>query len=523
MNCKYTGKNPPADYEMMIPQYYGVINNVSQPENEEQHELLVKEMTFDSLLTETGKNFPSICGLETDELWFELITTVLDKHVDTSQNGTSPEWIGTISDIVNNTKLTNNKHRFKSANIVYLAAAVILLSAISVSFLIKIESDKNRMRGKTTVVSNDIENRVTDARIDREKRITENFRKCNIINLDSGSKAFVDSGAIVSDIQIADKRVSLNVLRGAVGFSVAKKRTREFVVKAGLADIVVTGTKFRVIRMDNIVIVAVVNGSVITKYKNGAGKVILTDGQVAMAMKDTISIIINDSIPEIPERRLLKNLLETDTDIDDGFETISKRAADSLFNKMFTSGVTYCAEGDLIEHFSLILESKGRYTDALSVLRYHPEFSDNRAGYNSFTKLKSTLLLKTGDTATAVKCIENAAGNLNNQADRCDALYKLYRMDLKRHSLLKADTCLYQLVECAQKKEGMDRVIIDHAHQLRNASMIDPALYWYEYVLENFAESTYRKDAEYWVSDCIVQKSIGKNSALYNKSTSSGR
>jgi hypothetical protein len=69
----------------------------------------------------------------------------------------------------------------------------------------------------------------------------------------------------------------------------------------------------------------------------------------------------------------------------------------------------------------------------------------------------------------------------------------------------------------------MDKMIIDHAHLLRNASMIDASQFWYEYLLDYFAESKYRKDAEYWVSDCIVQKSIGKNSALKNKSTSSGR
>jgi hypothetical protein len=522
MNNNYTVKNPPADYEMILPRYYDVMKNAHQPGIDDGHELLVKEMTYDSLLTETGKNFPLIRGLENNELWFELITNVLDKHVDTSQNDVNPEWNGTISDIVNKTKLNSNITRFKAAKIGYLAAALILLSVISVSLLIKTESDKNRIPGKTSVVSRDVNNRITDVEIDTEKRTIENLRKCNIINLDSGSRAIVDSGAIVSDIQIADKRVSLNVLRGAVAFSVAKKRTREFIVNAGVADIVVTGTKFRVIRMDSVVTVAVNNGSVKTMYKSGAGEVILTDGQVAIVMKETILVIKHDSLPDIPERKLLRNLLDKDDVGEYGYELISKRTADSLLDILFTSGMTYPAEGDLIEHFSLILESKGRYKDALTVLQHHPEFSNNGAVYNSLTKMKSTLLLKNGDTNTAVRYIENVLGDSKKQEDRCNALSKLYTIFQKSHNLLKADTCLHHLVECTYKNNGLDKIIIDHAHQLRNASKPELALFWYEYVLENFIESNYRKDAEYWISDCVIKKSMEKNSALYNKSTSSG-
>jgi hypothetical protein len=523
MKMSITRKYLPADYEYILPAYYDTgINSHSRSEKNE-NDLLFKELIFDSLLTENGKSFPVVKGLENDELWFEMITTMVNnKYTDEKQYGEAQEYYSIISRVVNQER-PHSKGRSKKSGYLFLAAALILLSVVSISLVIKMMLDKNSISIASINTKSDVQNHGADSILNREDRMLNKNREFKIIDLDSGSRAFVDSGALVSDIQIEDKRVTVHVLRGAVAFSVAKKKTREFVVKAGLADIVVTGTKFKVIRMDDVVTVAVNNGSVNTMYKNGTRKIVLTDGQVAMVMKDAITVLTNDSIPDIPERKLLKNLLEIDADIDDGFKSISKKAADSLLDKIFTSGVTDAAEGDLIEHFSLLLESKGRWEDALTVLRHHPEFSNNRAGYNSLTKLKSTLFLKTGDTSTAVKCMENAVANLNNQTDRCDGLYKLYKLHLKNHNLLKTDTCLHSLVECTQMKAGLDKVIIDHAHQLRNAFMIDAALFWYEYVLENFAESKCRKDAEYWISDCVIKKGMEKNSALYNTSTSSGQ
>ncbi|HEX2955619.1 MAG TPA: FecR family protein, partial [Chitinispirillaceae bacterium] len=403
----------------------------------------------------------------------------------------------------------------------YLTAALILLSVVSISIFVKIIRLKSGVAITSKIVANDISD-VSDIINDRENGIHNNVR-CNIIDLDSGSRAFADSGALVSDIKIEDKKVSVHVLKGAVSFSVAKKRQRSFIVNAGLADIVVTGTKFRVIRMENVVTVAVNTGSVYTAYNNGTNKTTLKVGQVAMVMKDTIAVISNDSLPDLPERKLLPNLLEAYDDAWGGSESFSKRTVDSLTDIMFTSGLSFEDEGDLIEHFSFILESKGRFNDALTVLQHHPEYVSNKTSNATLTKLRSTLLLKTGDTAAAVAFMENTINDRKNLKARCNTLSKLYNLYLKSHNVLRADTCLHQFVECTQKKEGIDKVIIDHAHLLRNASMIDPALFWYEYLLENFAESKYRKDAEYWVSDCIVQKSIGKNSALYNKSISSGR
>jgi hypothetical protein len=521
MKMKPTGKHPLADYEHILPAYYDTgINSHLMEKNE--NDQLFKEVIFDSLLTENGKNFPVVKGLENDELWFEMVRNVVNnKYTDGRLYGEAQEYDSIISYVVNQTR-PKSKELPKKPGYLFLVAALILLSVVSISVVIKIMSDKNNISITTSTAKRDVQNRSADSIHNREERMFNENSAYKIIDLDSGSRAFVDSGALVSDIQIEDKRVSVQVLRGAVAFSVAKKKTREFIVKAGLADIVVTGTKFRVIRMDSVVTVAVNNGSVKIMYKSGAGEVILTDGQVAMVMKDTISVIQNDSIPDIPERKLLRNLLDSDDDASNGSELISKRTADSLLDIIFTSGITYAAEGDLIEHFSLILESKGRYKDALTVLQHHPEFPKNGAGYNSLVKMKSTLMLKNGDTSTAVKYIENAIGDLNNLTDRCNAFSKLYTIHQKSHNLLKADTCLHHLVECIHKKKGLDKIIINHAHQLRNASMSELALFWYEYVLENFAESNFRKDAEYWMSDCVIKKSMEKNSALHNKPTSSG-
>lgn len=523
MSIKYNGKHPPADYEKIIPEYYGAVGNSDQLLKNDELQALDKQILFDSILTETGKNFPAVKGLENDELWFEMVTTVMDTYVESEQNGKEQEWNAIISDVVSHTKLRGKVRRFKPAFIGYLAAALIILSVVSISVFVKKMQPESDISRTPTVVSNNGKSSVSDLINYPASRILNDNRQRNIIDLDSGSRAVVDSGALVSDIQIEDKRVSVQVLKGAVSFSVAKKKRRAFVVNAGLADIVVTGTKFRVIRMDNVVTVAVNSGSVTTVYNNGSGKTILTGGQVALVMKDTIAVITNDSIPELPKRKLLTNFLAMDGEIDDVSESISKGAADSLLDIMFTSGLSFAAEGDLIEHFSCILESKDRFGDALTVLRHHPGYASNGTNRTTLTKLRSKLLLKAGDTTAAVAFMESSAHDQSNPKDRCDALGVLYKLHLKGHNVLKADTCLRQYVECTQKKEGMDKLIIDHAHHLRNASMIDHAIFWYEYVLEHFAGSKYRKDAEYWVSDCIVQKTIGKNSALFNKPTSSGR
>jgi hypothetical protein len=523
MSIKYDGKHPPADYEKIIPEYFGIVSNPDQMSKNDELKASGKEIVFDSMLTETGKNFPAVKGLENDELWFEMVASVVDKYAGCGLNGKDQEWETIVTDVVNKTNLKSKVRRLKPTYIGYLAAALIILSVVSISIFFKMIHSKNSLTITSKVVSKDSSGSVSDLLKGPDNRIHNNNGQCTIIDLDSGSRAIVDSGALVSDIKIEDTRVSVRVLKGAVSFSVAKKKQRSFIVNAGLADIVVTGTKFRVIRMDDIVTVAVNNGSVNTVYNNGAGKTVLTSGQVAMVMKDTIAVITNDSMPDIPERKLLSTLLETYGDIDDGPKSISKRAADSLLDIMFNSGLPFAADGDLIEHFSCILESKGKYGDALTVLRHHPEYASNRTSNITLTKLRSTLLLKTGDTTAAVIFMENAANDLRNLKGKCDALSKLYILYLKSHNILRADTCLSQYIACDQKKEGMDKMVIDHAHMLRNASMIDAALFWYEYLLENFANSKYRKDAEYWVSDCVVQKSIGKNSALNNKSTSSGQ
>ncbi len=523
MNPKDGVKRTPADYEKIIPAYFETGNNPELLSGNNEKGFLLKEFYFDSFLTESGKNFPAVKGLENDELWFEMVTDVISNWADDRSSGDEHEWDTIISDVAGRAKIEDNERHFRLRYSGYLVAALILLSVIAVSVLMKMEPKNIDLLSKSIAKPSDIKRCDADGIDNTTNRIIKNGKEHNIIDLDSGSRAFVDSGALVSDIRIEDERVSVNVLKGAVSFSVAKKRQRSFIVNAGLADIVVTGTKFRVIRMEHVVTVAVNSGSVYTVYNNGEGKTNLKGGQVAMVMRDTIVVLSNDSIPDLPERKLLKNLLQSYDDIEDGSEPISKRTADSLIDIMFTSGLSFAAEGDMIEHFSCILDSKGRYGDALTVLQHHPEYSSNSTFNEVLTKLRSSLLLKTGDTAAAVTFMENSADDQRNLKGRCDALWMLYKLHLKSHDVLNADTCLHQYVECTHKNEDLDKVIIDHAHLLRNTSLIDAAQFWYEYLLENFAESKYRKDAEYWVSDCVVQKSIGKNSALYNKSTSSGR
>jgi hypothetical protein len=473
-----------------------------------------KEIIFDSLLMESGKNGPLVKGVENDEKWFELIEDATKEHCNGASLSDQHPWDEMIANAVENRLLPEKKIVKFPFFTKHLIAAVIILSIVSIVLVMKEINGQRWSRPDNTAQL--ITDTLNESNI-HKKLIAgngEKSKKSRIMALDSGTIATIDSGAQIADIQIGNQKVSLSIVKGAVAFTVSKKRSRNFIVRAGIADIVVTGTQFRVVRMDDVLSVAVIEGSVNAIYLSGSKITTLRTGQAALIFKDTITVVTNDSLPDIPERTLLNNIISVDENELKENRTTSKVVADSLLNNLFTPGMQYLNNIDLIEDFGRILESKGRYRDALYILKHHSG-SKNDSGYAlKLLKMKSELLLKVGDTSEAVHCLEEFQSNDSKSTENCTVLLKLYKINLKRRHLLDADSCLIRYISCNPGKRGIDKVIIDHAHLLRNESMFDAALYWYEYILEMFSESKYRSDAEYWITDCIVQRNINKKSAI---------
>lgn len=341
-----------------------------------------------------------------------------------------------------------------------------------------------------------------------------------IVKLDSGTTAVVDSGAVLADIEITDKVVSMLVVKGSVSFSVSKKRSRKFIVHAGIADIIVTGTRFRVVRMDDVLSVAVNEGSVNAVYNDGTSLLPLSTGQAALVYGDTISVITNNWYPQLNERKLLSKIIGSDEDELTESRITSRIIADSLLYNLFTPGVLHLRKFELIENFSTILQSQGRYRDALSIMEYFSRDKDESGNGLNALKMKSELFLKNGDTADAVRCLEVLQKKYGDSTQKCSVLLKLYKISMKKRTLQRAENCFRRYVECNPGKKSIDKEVIDHAHAMRNGSLFDEAIYWYEYILDKFPESSIHSDAQYWVSDCIIKKRISKTNAFKDKVSS---
>jgi hypothetical protein len=296
----------------------------------------------------------------------------------------------------------------------YLIAAVILLSIVSFTFLIRkidVRYLKEEIKTSQFIEDDTINN-------------NQNFRKKNsigpeiysqnrIVTLDSGTTAVVDSGAELTDIEIKDKVVSLLVVKGSVSFSVSKKRSRKFIVRTGIADIIVTGTQFRGVRIDDVLSVAVNEGSVNTVYNAGGSSVSLSTGQASLIYGDTITVIKNDSFPVFPKRKLLGTIIgSSDEDLTTD-RLISGAVADSLLHSLFTPGALYLRKTELLKNFSTILQSQGRYSDALNIMKYFPKESCETGSGLNVLKMKSELLLKNCDTTDAVDCLEDCRRNMD--------------------------------------------------------------------------------------------------------------
>jgi hypothetical protein len=502
-------------FEKILLGYNSGENPCRIENNREFVEEFKREIQFDSLLLETSKNFPKIRGLENDEKWFELINDTLQNNQSKTSLYSAHQWKDIVAETTNirsNTLKNMNKISIRSW---YLVAAVLLLSAISVHVILNNTGFKRWGKTISSVqkAPDTIVQKSSISGIDNheEKNVT---RSTNVIVLDSGSTVSIDPGAEIADIQIVSNKVSVSVVNGAVSFSVAKKKERSFIVRAGLADIVVTGTKFRVARIDDVLTVAVNEGTVNTVYKRGTAVTALRSGQVAILFGDTITVITNDSTPDFRGRNLMKNLIPSDESEIHAVSLTTKLVADSLINNLFIAGLHYNSKEDLLVDFCRILESKNRYKDAVAVLNQLNSSQSCLKRNANVSTWMSGLLIRAGDTSNALKHLKNQLETTNNPTEACKLILQLFKINSHTSRFLDADSCLLQYVKCKNTGSELDNLIINYAHSLRNASLFDMALYWYEYVLENFDGSKYRNDAEYWISFCVIQKGIVKRSTL---------
>lgn len=499
---------------------YETLDNCNKVSNDQFIREFDREILFDSLLMESAKNVAPVKNLENDEQWVEIIEDVIRMDNGGISKSDQFPWDEVINEAFGRGSAIQKK-RFKFPVVSrYLIAAVVLLSIVSFVLIIqKIGVWYWKEEIKTAQL---IEDTTGDHQNYRKKNSIEpeiNHQN-RIVALDSGTTAVVDSGAVLADIEIRDKIVSLMVVKGSVSFSVSKKRSRKFIVRAGIADIIVTGTRFRVVRVDDVLSVAVDEGSVNAVYNAGRSLMPLSSGQAALIYGDTISVITNDCYPVLHGRKLLGTIIGSDEDDLTDNRIASKIVADSLFCNLLAPGVLHLRKSELMENFSSILHSQGRYREALNIMEYIPkERDDSDNGLNTL-KMKSELFLKNGDTADAVRCLEVLHKKYGDCARKCSVLLKLYKISLKKRNWQRAESCFMRYVECNPGKKGIDKEIINHAHAMRNGSLFDEAIYWYEYILEQFPESSIRSDAQYWVSDCIVQKKIGKTNAFKDKGPS---
>jgi hypothetical protein len=473
---------------------------------------LNQEIIFDSLLLETSKNFPKIHGLENDEKWFEFINDILQNEQDKTLLYSDQLWKEIVSETTQIRYKTLKKRNNFLINSWYLIAAVVLLSAIPVGVFLKKIGNKKWEKTITYVQNTtDTLNQMSNiSGLDQNKK-NEN-RSTNVIALDSGSTVSIDPGAEVADVQMEKNKVVVTVVKGAVSFSVAKKKERSFIVRAGLADIVVTGTKFRVARTEDLLTVAVHDGTVNTIYNRGTEIRSLSSGQIALLFGDTITIITSDSIPDFQGRHLLKNLIPSDESELNVLPQTTKLEADSLINNLFTAGLHYNTKEALVFDICRILDSKGRYKDAVTVLKQLNGLNNGLINNINVSNLMCRLLLKTGDTSNTLKYLKNQIETTNDSKEACKMKFQLFKINSNSRRLLDADSSLLNYVKCENDESGLDNLIINHAHQLRNASLFDMALYWYEYVFVNLKGSAYHNDAEYWISFCVIQNGIVKRS-----------
>lgn len=498
---------------------YETVENCSTACNDEFIREFGREIVFDSLLMESAKNVAPVRSLENDEQWVELVEDVIRNNDGIVKSDQFP-WDEMILEALGRNS-TVQKKRLKFFPVSrYLIAAVVLLSIAS--FVLLMQKINIRYWKDEIKTAQLIEDTISDNQKYRIKNSIQpaNNQENRIVELDSGTTAVVDSGAVLADIEIRDKVVSLLVVKGSVSFSVSKKRSRKFIVHAGIADIIVTGTRFKVVRMNDVLTVAVNEGSVNAIYNAGVSLLPLSAGQVALIYGDTISVITNNWYPQLNERKLLGRIIGSDEDELTESRITSRIIADSLLCNLLTPGVFNLSKSELIENFSSILQSQGRYRDALSITEYFPRDKDESDNGLNALKMKSELFLKNGDTTDAVRCLEVLQKKYGNSTQKCSVLLKLYKISMKKRNLQSADSCFRRYVECNPGKKSIDKEAIDHAHALRNGSLFDEAIYWYEYILDEFPESSIRSDAQYWVSDCIIQKRISKTNAFKDKGPS---
>ncbi|MBN1602494.1 MAG: FecR domain-containing protein [Chitinispirillaceae bacterium] len=499
---------------------YETVDNCNNACNDDFIRAFEREILYDSLLMESVKNAAPIKNLENDEQWVELVEDAIrKKNGGISKNDHLP-WDEMINEAFGGGSAIQKKRLKFPVVSRYLIAAVVLLSITSVVLLVqKIDIRHWEEEVKMVQMTVDTISGHQKYRKKNSKEPVTNHQN-RIVKLDSGTTAVVDSGAVLADIEIRDKVVSMLVVKGSVSFSVSKKRSRKFIVHAGIADIIVTGTRFRVVRMDDVLSVAVNEGSVNAVYNDGTSLLPLSTGQAALVYGDTISVITNNWYPQLNERKLLSKIIGSDEDELTESRITSRIIADSLLYNLFTPGVLHLRKFELIENFSTILQSQGRYRDALSIMEYFSRDKDESGNGLNALKMKSELFLKNGDTADAVRCLEVLQKKYGDSTQKCSVLLKLYKISMKKRNLQRAENCFRRYVECNPGKKSIDKEVIDHAHAMRNGSLFDEAIYWYEYILDKFPESSIHSDAQYWVSDCIIKKRISKTNAFKDKVSS---
>ena len=504
-------------------------------------QLFDRETVLESQLYNQAIAYAAVPGLRTEADWNELAVPLESTGGHTIADDELQHMVTNAVDTLpaRQTLL----HFIPPAKLRYLAAAMLVLAVGGAAFFGLLFFNHRQppayltSSGRPTTQSIPVTvAQVPVYRISRPGSGVVTAGQTGIIAIDTQTAALADQHTSIQCREYRDTAITLSMNSGTALFSVQKGKYRFFRVRTPYAEVLVTGTVFRVAIEKSCCLVRVENGSVMVNHTEKALSLPVEPGETVRADADTLmEVWIQERIDELTARRKLlsgflgrpfpplhdpagfvdplrshsgenteiagirRSILQGTPGIDSIVLTLAKiRRGDP-------------AACGLLVDLSRFYEARGRWYDAAAVLDAagQCDTTPQSSLHETVRYRRGRLLLQGGDTASATEAFKRFIAEFPGSVWAPDIAGPLLSITRKQAGIDSADAMITAFV--SERSECVsDRTVMEHADALRENGLFNRALFWYEYAVTAFSDSKYRGDAMYWAGWCIVQQSIEK-------------
>ncbi len=457
----------------------------------------ISESVIESQIYSSCRIGPEIKGLENETKWKNCIECLLsDSKMDTIYS--EEQWNHLIHTAINKNHVT--KPFFTNSKFVkYLVAACLVLMFMIMGDIKKIQYGSNELQQTSEDIT------IVQSVINKPNTIEKSF-----ITDTGNGLLFIDkktAGIIERKSKITyakkDTSVFLDITSGSALFTVEKGKYKRFIVITPHAQIIVTGTVFRVDATADLTKVTVVEGSVIVKHISNNCQTILSLGNTALADRDSISFFETEEsfLKNVPKRKLLKEFLS--------------RNLSSIYNESYIT-----EQNSISTMHNNNLYKNVHIADSL----YH--LFDSKSSIDSDTPTISKQELHLFITG-ADFCLKKAF-------DSCDYVWNQYllhypnriftktvvenlvELNVKNKKFKTADSLIRKYLFKNNPDAHSIKVIKYVADNARINQYYDIAIDLYEYIMDVCSDKETINQTAYWAGWCIINLRIPKNERALN-------